>query len=166
LPGIGLIPAPIEVLGGQAELDHEVARQVLSLDLSPRFSRQSRRRAGSSLPMMIRASEPPMSPEAQVFSTRRISDTISFIIALVRALSGGDPARRNSETNPFWRSSDQGGQSPPLNSQHPLRGRAGTLWRPRSANRATAHDATESPPSPACRGNNNVSSGNARIGTI
>ena len=72
LPGIGLIPTPIEVLGGQAELDHEVAPQS-SGSISPRFSRRSRRRAGSSLPMMIRASEPPMKyprPESSgVFNT-------------------------------------------------------------------------------------------------
>ena len=59
LAGIGLVPAPIELLGGEAELDDEIAREVFRLDLA-RFSRQSRRRAASSLPMMIRASEPPM----------------------------------------------------------------------------------------------------------
>ena len=37
LPGIGLVPAPIEVLGGQAQLDDEVAREVLRLDLAALF---------------------------------------------------------------------------------------------------------------------------------
>jgi hypothetical protein len=50
LPGIALIPAPIERFGGDPELDKEVLREVLGL----------RNRAASSLPMMIRASEPPM----------------------------------------------------------------------------------------------------------
>jgi hypothetical protein len=35
LPGIGLIPAAIEVLGGDPELNYEIAGQVLRLDLSP-----------------------------------------------------------------------------------------------------------------------------------
>jgi hypothetical protein len=35
LTGVGLIPAPIEVLGGQAELDDEIAREVFRLDLAP-----------------------------------------------------------------------------------------------------------------------------------
>ena len=34
LPGIGLVPAPIEVLGGQPELDDEIAGEVLRLDLA------------------------------------------------------------------------------------------------------------------------------------
>src|SRR5262249_40529535 len=35
LPGIGLIPAPIEILGGKPELDHQIAGQVFRLDFSP-----------------------------------------------------------------------------------------------------------------------------------
>ena len=35
LAGIGLIPAPIEVLGRDAELDDEIAREVFWLDLAP-----------------------------------------------------------------------------------------------------------------------------------
>ena len=38
LPGIGLVPAPIEVLGGDAELDNEVTRKVFGLDLAPLFA--------------------------------------------------------------------------------------------------------------------------------
>ena len=34
LPGIALVPVPIEVLGDQAELDDEVAGEVLRLDLA------------------------------------------------------------------------------------------------------------------------------------
>ena len=37
LPGIALVPAPIEVLGDQAELDDEVAGEVLRLDLAALF---------------------------------------------------------------------------------------------------------------------------------
>src|SRR5262249_23720646 len=35
LPGIGLIPAAIKLLGYEPELHHEIAGQVLGLDLSP-----------------------------------------------------------------------------------------------------------------------------------
>jgi len=38
LPGIGLIPAPIQLLSGQAKLDDEVAGEVLWLDLAALFS--------------------------------------------------------------------------------------------------------------------------------
>jgi|GraSoiStandDraft_45_1057281.scaffolds.fasta_scaffold27806_2 hypothetical protein len=34
LTGTGLVPAPIQFLGGNAELDDEIAGQVLGLDLS------------------------------------------------------------------------------------------------------------------------------------
>ena len=33
-PGVALVPGPIEVLGGEAELDNEVAGQVLRADLA------------------------------------------------------------------------------------------------------------------------------------
>ena len=35
LSGIGLVPAAIELLGGNPELDYEVAGQILGLDLTP-----------------------------------------------------------------------------------------------------------------------------------
>jgi hypothetical protein len=37
LPGIGLIPAPIEVLGHNPKLDQEIAGQVRRFDLAPLF---------------------------------------------------------------------------------------------------------------------------------
>ncbi len=37
LPGIGLVPAPIEVLGHQTQLDDEVTGQVRWLDFSALF---------------------------------------------------------------------------------------------------------------------------------
>ena len=37
LAGIGLIPAPIEVLCREPELDDEIARQVLRIDLAALF---------------------------------------------------------------------------------------------------------------------------------
>ena len=40
-PGIELVPAPIEVLGDRAELDHQIVRQVLRLDLAPFFPPQT-----------------------------------------------------------------------------------------------------------------------------
>ena len=39
--GIRLVPAPIEVLGGDAELDEQVAGEVLGLDLAPLFAPQA-----------------------------------------------------------------------------------------------------------------------------
>ena len=38
LTGIGLVPAPVQLLCGQAELDDKVARQVLRLDFSALFA--------------------------------------------------------------------------------------------------------------------------------
>ncbi len=34
LPGIGLVPAPIEVLGGEPKLDDEIAGKILRLGLA------------------------------------------------------------------------------------------------------------------------------------
>ena len=41
LPGIGLVPAPVQLLGGGPELDDEVAGQVLGLDLAALFLPQA-----------------------------------------------------------------------------------------------------------------------------
>ena len=60
LPGIGLVPAPVEVLGDQPRAGRSRLPDRSSGSTSPRFSRHSRSRAASSSPMMIRASEPPM----------------------------------------------------------------------------------------------------------
>jgi hypothetical protein len=59
LPGVLLIPVAVQLLGHCAELDQEVARQALGLDLTPLLTPEADERA-SSLPMMMRASEPPM----------------------------------------------------------------------------------------------------------
>ena len=59
LTGISLVPTPVEVLGDEPELDDEVAREVLRLGLAALLPPEPRRAASSS-PMMIRASEPPM----------------------------------------------------------------------------------------------------------
>jgi hypothetical protein len=59
LAGIALVPKAVERFRSQAELDDKVTREVVRLGFT-RFSRQRRRRAASSLPMMIRASEPPI----------------------------------------------------------------------------------------------------------
>ena len=37
LPGINLIPVPVQVLGRQAELNDEVAGEILGLDLAALF---------------------------------------------------------------------------------------------------------------------------------
>jgi hypothetical protein len=66
LAGIALEPAPIEVLGRRPDLDHQIVGEVFGFSLS-RFSRQSRRRARSSSPMMTRASEPPMKARRLLF---------------------------------------------------------------------------------------------------
>jgi hypothetical protein len=59
LSGIGLVPAPVKVLGDDPELDHEITRQVLGLDFTAFFP-HSRTSAASSLPIITRASEPPI----------------------------------------------------------------------------------------------------------
>jgi len=59
LSGVTLIPAAVEILGDGAELDNKVTDRS-SGSTSPRFSCQSRSRAGSSSPMIVRASDPPM----------------------------------------------------------------------------------------------------------
>jgi hypothetical protein len=41
LTGIGLVPAPVQVLGRKPKLDNEIARQVLRLDLATLFPPQS-----------------------------------------------------------------------------------------------------------------------------
>jgi hypothetical protein len=57
-PGVALIPASVQGLGGDAELDDEVVTQVHRLDFAAFLP--SRISAASSGVMMIRASEPPM----------------------------------------------------------------------------------------------------------
>ena len=59
LPGIALVPVPIEVLGHASELNDEIAGQVLGLDLAALLPPQPDQGRLVS-PMMIRASEPPM----------------------------------------------------------------------------------------------------------
>ena len=39
-PGIGLVPAPVKLLGGEAELHDQIAGQVLRLDLAALFPPQ------------------------------------------------------------------------------------------------------------------------------
>jgi hypothetical protein len=38
LTGVGLVPAPVQILGSHAELHDEVAREVLRLDLASFFA--------------------------------------------------------------------------------------------------------------------------------
>ena len=59
LTGVGLVPAPVQLLGGRAELNDQVAGQVLWLNLAAFFPPQPQQ-DGLVIPMMIRASEPPM----------------------------------------------------------------------------------------------------------
>ena len=58
--GIALVPGAVELLGCGPELHDEVAGQVFRLSLAAFFSPEADQSAASSLPMMIRASEPPM----------------------------------------------------------------------------------------------------------
>jgi hypothetical protein len=97
LPGIGFVPAPVQLLGYDPELDDEIAGKVLRPDLA-RFSRQSRIRAASSSPMMIRASEPPM--KVRLLPTRalflRYCDMIPFLSESKRYLRYYNPNVRMS----------------------------------------------------------------------
>jgi hypothetical protein len=60
LAGIALVPLAIEVLGHEAELDDEVGGEVLRPDLAPLFLPQAEQGGFVVLPMMMRASEPPI----------------------------------------------------------------------------------------------------------
>ena len=60
LARVHLIPAPVQLLGRSAELGRPDCQKGRPARFQPRFSRQSRRRAASASPIMIRASEPPM----------------------------------------------------------------------------------------------------------
>jgi hypothetical protein len=44
LTAIGLVPAPVQVFGRKAELDDEIARQVLRLDLAALLAPKSKER--------------------------------------------------------------------------------------------------------------------------
>jgi hypothetical protein len=57
---VEFIPAAVEVLRDQPELDDEHTGQVESSHLTPLFTPQAQKSLLSSLPMMIRASEPPI----------------------------------------------------------------------------------------------------------
>ena len=59
LPGIAFVPMAVEGLGHKAELDDEVAGQVLRLGLAPFLPPQADQGCFI-LPMIIRASDPPI----------------------------------------------------------------------------------------------------------
>ena len=59
LPTISLVPASIEFFGARPNWTTRLPERS-SGSASPRFSRQSCTRAASSVPMIIRASEPPI----------------------------------------------------------------------------------------------------------
>jgi hypothetical protein len=58
LPGVSLIPAPVQILGRDPKLDNEIARKILRLDLAALFQPQAEE-GGFIVALMIRASEPP-----------------------------------------------------------------------------------------------------------
>ena len=45
LTGISLVPAPVQVLGGEAQLDDQIAREVLRLDFPAFFPPQPEERS-------------------------------------------------------------------------------------------------------------------------
>jgi hypothetical protein len=55
LTGIGLVPAPVQLLGGNAKLDNKIAGEIFRLDFASFLAPEP-----SLSPMMIRASEPPI----------------------------------------------------------------------------------------------------------
>jgi hypothetical protein len=57
--GVTFVPVPVEVFGDGAELDNQESDRS-SGSTSPRFSRQRRTRSASWVPMITRASEPPI----------------------------------------------------------------------------------------------------------
>ena len=44
-PGVGLVPAPVQLLGGEAELHDQIAGQVRWLNVAPLFPPQTKQRA-------------------------------------------------------------------------------------------------------------------------
>ena len=71
LPRVAFEPMPVQGFGDHAELDNEIAGEVLRLDLAPLLAPQPQQ-APSSLPMMVRASEPPMNVSTiNIFEKRR-----------------------------------------------------------------------------------------------
>ena len=61
LPGIGLVLPPVQLLGRDPKLDDEIAGLILRLSLAAPLPPQPIK-AASSLPMVIRAPEPPCKP--------------------------------------------------------------------------------------------------------
>ena len=59
LPGRALVPLPVQGFGREPELDDEIAGQVFRLGLAA-FLAPEPQQGGLVVPMIIRASEPPM----------------------------------------------------------------------------------------------------------
>jgi hypothetical protein len=59
LSGAALVPGPVEVFRGDAELHDEIVREILWRDLTALFPPQANE-VVLVAPMMMRASEPPM----------------------------------------------------------------------------------------------------------
>ena len=75
LAGIGFIPAPIEIFGRNPELDNEFVGEILRLDLAA-FLLPEPQQSDFIVPIIIRASEPPMNVRRSTilgmrFMTRR-----------------------------------------------------------------------------------------------
>ena len=65
IAGVALVPGPVQVLGDGAKLDDEVLAEVFWFGLTPLLTPEPDEPA-SSLPMTIRASEPPMKERRSV----------------------------------------------------------------------------------------------------
>src|SRR5207253_3569038 len=76
VPGIALEPMPVEGLGHEAKLDDEIVGKVLKLGLAAFLAPQAQQ-SSLSLPMITRASEPPM----KLRRSKRLGE--------IRALSNG-----------------------------------------------------------------------------
>ena len=76
---ITLIPGAVEFLSRRPELHNEIAGEVLGLGLAP-FLAPRRIRAASSLPMMIRASEPPIKERRSTFLRHLIASVTILCI--------------------------------------------------------------------------------------
>jgi len=82
LPGINLIPVPVQVLGRQTELNDEVAGEILWLDLAALLPPEPEE-GGFIAPMIIRASDPPMK---QRRSVKRVVLACKAILLSIQSL--------------------------------------------------------------------------------
>jgi len=69
LTGIGLIPAPVQVLGRNAKLNDQIAGEILRLHFAPLFSPEAEERG-----FIVPDNDPGVRPADEVASIRKFAD--------------------------------------------------------------------------------------------